>query len=105
MESTAAIRVRIAVRCGRILGRWAKITQSRFTIRHPAATTRSKLARIGVGKKFADIAQSGRSKQGVGDGVQEHIGIAVAQRLPIMGDGDSPQHKAGPRPQPMGVVP
>ena len=63
------------------------------------------IGRIGVGKKFADIAQSGRSKQGVGDGVQEHIGIAVAQRLPIMGDGDSPQHKAGPRPQPMGVVP
>ena len=33
MPRMAAIRSRIRGRCGRILGRWAKITQSRFTTR------------------------------------------------------------------------
>ena len=39
---------------------------------------------VGVGEQAADIWQRGGTEQGIGNGVQQHIGIAVADELVIV---------------------
>jgi hypothetical protein len=41
---------------------------------------------IGVGKGVADVAQAGRAKKGIGDGVQNDIGVAMANQAARMRD-------------------
>jgi hypothetical protein len=36
---------------------------------------------------LADVAQPGRAQQGIGDGVQQHVGIGMAEQAEGMGDG------------------
>ncbi len=56
------------------------------------------VGRIGVGKQFADVTQASGAEEGVGDGMEEDIGIAVTQRHLLMGDRHAPEHEpvAGP---------
>ena len=62
------------------------------------------VGRVGVGKNLADVAQGGRAEHGVAHGVQQHVGIAVAQQSAVVGNVDptQPQRPAGL--EPMGVV-
>ena len=59
---------------------------------------------VGVGKQVADVAEPGRTKQGVGDGVQQDIGIAVADEVLVVGDVDSPQPQRPPLAKAMRIV-
>ena len=52
------------------------------------------IGRIGVGKQLSDVAERGRSEEGIGDRVEEHVGIAVAEGLPVVGDRDAPDDEA-----------
>jgi hypothetical protein len=42
--------------------------------------------RIGLGEHLADIAQGRGAEQGVGNGMQQHIGVAKAEQLAIVRD-------------------
>ena len=42
--------------------------------------------RIGVGEMAADIAQGRRTEDGVGDRVQQHVGVGVAQQAQVVRD-------------------
>jgi len=59
---------------------------------------------IGVGKHLADVAERRRPEQRVGDRMQQHVGIAMAKGLAIVGDGDAADHEPGTGAEPMGVV-
>jgi hypothetical protein len=52
---------------------------------------------LGIRKQPADIRQGGSSQQCVRDRVQQHIGIAVADKLSVMRhiDASQPQRAAG----------
>ena len=41
----------------------------------------------------ANIAQGGRAQHGIGDGVQEHIGIRMPQQAVAMGHGHTAQQQ------------
>lgn len=49
------------------------------------------IRRIGIGKQLADITLAGRTQQRVGNGVQQHVGIAMAQQVAIVGDFNATQ--------------
>ena len=55
------------------------------------------VGRIRVGEQAADIGQGGGSQQRVGDRMQQHVGVAVADKLPVVRHIDSaqPQRPAG----------
>jgi len=55
------------------------------------------VGRVGVGKPLADVAQGRRPEHRVGHRVQEHVGIAVADQLPVVGNVDptQPERAAG----------
>ena len=59
---------------------------------------------VGVGEHLAHVAQGGRAQQGVDHGVQQRVGVAMADRLPIVGNVDAAQSQRPARPQPVGVV-
>ncbi len=46
-----------------------------------------------VGKMIADIAQAGSSQQRIADGMEQYIGIAVAQRTFVVGDFNPANHQ------------
>ena len=46
---------------------------------------------VGIGEQLADVPQRGRSQQGVCHRVQQYVGIAVADRGPIVGYVDPAQ--------------
>jgi hypothetical protein len=56
--------------------------------------------RIGLG---TDTHRLG-AEEGVGDRVEEHVGIAVAERRAIVGDRDPAEHEAVARTEAMRVV-
>ena len=60
--------------------------------------------RIGVGKEFANVTQSGRPKDGVGDRMEQHVGVAVADCRPVMREPQPPQPEAVSRFEAVGVV-
>ena len=49
------------------------------------------------------VSQIGRTKEGVHDGVDQHISVAVAGKPLAMGDGHAAQHQLSPFSQRMGV--
>ena len=49
--------------------------------------------RIRIGKMATNIAQGGRAQHGIGDGVQEHIGIRMPQQAVAMGHGHTAQQQ------------
>ena len=82
----------MAALTGPSFGSWAKIVTSRLTGRQPgwfslASVSRQEQprvgvlpARVGVGVGVADVAEAGGAEQGVGDGVQHHVGVGVADQ-------------------------
>ena len=54
-------------------------------------------ARIGIGKMHADVAESGRAQQCVGDGVRKHVGVGVAFQPKFARDGDAAQDQRAAR--------
>jgi hypothetical protein len=46
---------------------------------------------LGIGEQFADVPDGRRTQQRIGDGVQQHIGVAVAEQVAIMGQVDPAQ--------------
>ena len=57
-----------------------------------------------VGEHLADIAQRRRAENRVGYRVQQHIGVAVTDRLGIVGNRNAAQQKRPPRRQPVCVL-
>ena len=49
--------------------------------------------RAGIGEMLADVAQSGCAQKGIADGVQQHVGIAVAFQPHRVRDFDSADDK------------
>jgi len=49
------------------------------------------------------VSQIGRTKEGVHDGVDQHISVAVAGKPLVMSDGHAAQHQLSPFSQRMGV--
>jgi hypothetical protein len=62
------------------------------------------VSRIGIGKQVADIPASHGAQQGVRHGVQQHVGITVAQQMRAMRNVDPPKAQRTTRSQPVGVV-
>ena len=50
------------------------------------AAVRALEGRISIGKMFADIAQRGRTEQGIAQGMQQHITIGMGQQAEFMGN-------------------
>lgn len=59
---------------------------------------------VGVREHLADVAQRGRTQQGVGHGVEQGVGIAVSDRSHIVRDSYPTQSKRSARREPMGVM-
>ena len=88
--SSSARFARIAAFTGPSFGSWAKMVTSRLTIRQPSWFSRVERfaqeeprvgvlpLRVGVRVGVADVAQCRGTEQGVGDGVQHHIGVRMA---------------------------
>ena len=103
MPRMSAIRSRIGLAIGQELGPLGE--NDAIDVDDPQSDRRHRIAggdehfggvaaavgRIGIGKHLADIAQGGGPEQGVGNGVQKHVGIAMADHLPVMGDIDTSQ--------------
>jgi len=49
------------------------------------------VGRVRVGKHLTDVAQGGRSQQRIRHGVEQHVGVAVAEQSPIVGNRDPTQ--------------
>ncbi len=62
------------------------------------------VCRVGIGKQLADVAQAGGPQQGIGHGVQQHVGVAVANGRAIVGDIDAAQSQRSTGRQPMRIV-
>lgn len=54
---------------------------------------------VGVGEMAANVAQAGRAQQCVGDGVQQGVGIRMAQQANAVRNLDATQHQPTPRHQ------
>jgi hypothetical protein len=59
---------------------------------------------IAVGISVADVAQTGSAKQGIGDGVQDNIGVTVTSQSARMFDADAAEDQGTTFCQPMSVV-
>jgi hypothetical protein len=49
------------------------------------------IGRVVVREQLADVRQRRRTQQGIGDGMQQHVRVAVADQVLIVWDLDSPQ--------------
>ena len=77
-------------------------------LRHPPSVTRASGAAqqlpavgilelgIGVGEQRADVAQAERTEQGVGDRMQERVGVGVAEQSVAVLDVDPPRTRRRP---------
>lgn len=63
------------------------------------------VGRVGIREHLADVAQGRGTEHGVGEGVQKRVGIAVADRLPIVWNSQPAQAERPARTQPMRIVP
>jgi hypothetical protein len=52
---------------------------------------------VGIWKHLSDVAQGGRAQQGVGHGVQQNVGIAMADKLPVVRHVDAAQSQRSAR--------
>ena len=101
---------------GPSLGSWAWMITSQFTTRHPAlADPGDHLGQqpraveplptgIRVRIMLADVAQAGRSQEGVGHRVTDDVGIGMAHQSPRMVDPLAAQDQGPPLVQPVGVM-
>ncbi len=60
---------------------------------------------VRVGKHLADVTQGGRSQHRVGHGVQQHVGVAMAEQPPVVRHVDTTQSEDWALLQAMGIVP
>ena len=107
----------MAALSGPSFGSWAKMMTSRLTTRQPPRVQPSERlgeeeprvgilpARVGVGVELADVAEAGGAEQGVGDGVQHHVGVGMADQAARMLDADAAQDQRPAFGQPVRVVP
>jgi hypothetical protein len=58
----------------------------------------------GVGEEFADVAQGGGTQEGVGDGVQQCVGIGVAEQAFAVGNGNAAQNQGATFNEPVDVI-
>ena len=58
----------------------------------------------GVGEEFADVAQGGGAQKGVGDGVQQCVGIGVAEQAFAVGNGNAAQNQGAAFNEPVDVI-
>ena len=101
---------------GVIFGSWAWIDHVAVAGRQPARATRSTTSArsrspsspsqfgVGVGEMLADVAQPRRAEEGVGDGVQDDVGVGMAEQAAGVVDPDPAQDQRPPLDQPMRVV-
>lgn len=59
---------------------------------------------VRIGKELADVPQGGGAEDGVGDGVQQHIGVAVPDQVVVVRHSDPTHQQRTPRGQAMRVV-
>ena len=52
---------------------------------------------VGVGEVLADVAEPGRAEERVGDGVGDHVGVAVAGQAALAGERHAAEHERPPR--------
>ena len=57
-----------------------------------------------VGEQLADVTQGGGTEQRIGHGMQQDVGVAVADQRAIVGDVDSAHAQRSARLQPVGVM-
>ena len=62
------------------------------------------VARIAVGKVAADVAQRDGAEQGIGDRMEQRIGIGVSEQAGCVGDFDAAEDELAPGDQSMNVV-
>ena len=85
--------------------------QSTLPTSQPAARTRpatvaqqaervgARPGRVGVGEVLAEVAEAGGAEQGVGGGVGDDVGVAVAGQAPVAREAHAAEHE-----RPVGVV-
>ena len=107
---------RIAGLWGSSFGRWAWMIRSQLTGRQPAvadagddlgeqpAAVEPLPLRVGVGEELADVAERGGAEQGVGDRVEDDVGVGVAGQAALVVDPDAAEDQRAALDQPMGVV-
>jgi hypothetical protein len=61
--------------------------------------------RIGVGEVLPDIPERGRPEQGVGNGVQENIGVGVAVQARLVRNLNAAENESAPVDERVNVVP
>ena len=54
------------------------------------------VAGIGIGEELADVRESGGAGEGIDEGVDDDVGIRVAIKALVMGDGDVGQDQRPP---------
>ena len=62
-------------------------------------------ARVRIRKVLADVSQRQRAQDGVGDGMQQHVGIGMTRQAPGMGNGHATQYQRTSGHQSMNVEP
>ena len=60
---------------------------------------------VRVGKQLANVAQGGGTEDRIGDRVQQHVGVAVPDQVPVVRHLDAAQQQRSAIRQPMRVVP
>jgi hypothetical protein len=65
----------------------------------------SEIGGIGIGEMFADISFACGTENGVGDRVEQDVGVAVSIESEVMFDGDSPENQGASRSESVRVVP
>ena len=62
------------------------VAQQRDDVAQEHARVGTGVGGVGVGEEVADVAEGGGAEQGVAEGVEGHVGIAMAQQATVMGN-------------------
>jgi len=93
--------------CGLSFGRSKNTIQSKLTMLYPAPVPSYRLTQhirrlsaaiglVGIRKHLADIAERRRAEQGIGDRMQQHVGIAMSNRVLVMRNVDAASRSGPP---------
>lgn len=64
----------------------AALGKEAHTFAEEEAGVGAAIALVGVGEVVADVAEGGGAEKGIGEGVEGHVGIAVAEQAFFVGD-------------------
>jgi len=87
-----------------VAGSESPLPQFRYDLAQEDAAVDSLQLRIGIGKMSADIAQPGRTQQGIAQGMDEHIPIRMRDQPLFVRNGDAAQHHMIPITEPVGII-